>query len=81
MLLVHDNLDFNFELVIHRKTSSENLYCPDGFLGGDQNVPSILLIFKYISKRQLLILKIVSKIVYGFSVKSYEYFKIQNSEI
>ena len=28
----------------------ENLYCPDGWVGGDQNGPSIFLKFRYINK-------------------------------
>ena len=60
--------------------SLENLYCPDGWRGGgDQKRPSIFLIFKYnINKKNMLIPNIVSKIVYGFSKRSYKHFKFQN---
>ena len=46
---------------------------------GDQKRPSIFLIFKYnINKKNMLIPNIVSKIVYGFSKRSYKHFKFQN---
>ena len=53
--------------------SLENLYCPDGWMGGDQKGPSIFLIFKYnINKKNML------KIVYEFFKRSYNHFKFQN---
>ena len=52
-----------------------------GWVGGDQKCPSILLIFKYVDKQDVLIPNMVSKVVYGFFIKSYEHFNFQNSEI
>ena len=37
-----------------------------GSVGGDQKGPSILLIFKYVNKQDMLILNMVSKIVNDF---------------
>ena len=49
--------------------SHENL-CPDGWLGwwvgGDQKGPSIFLIFKYVNKQDVLIPKMVLKVVNDF---------------
>ena len=45
-------------------------------MGGDQKGPSIFLIFKYVNKSDELIPKMVSKVVYGFFIKSYEHFKV-----
>ena len=50
----------------------------DGQMDGDQKGPSIFLIFQYVNKSGELIPKMVSKVVYGFSIKSYEHFKFQN---
>ena len=43
-------------------------------IGGDQKVPSILLIFKYVNKQNVLIPNMVSKLVYVFLIKSYDPF-------
>ena len=68
--------------------SSENLYCADGTDGwtdgwkvdgmwtGDQKCPSIFLSFKYVNKQDVLIPNMVSKVVYGFFIRSYEHFKL-----
>ena len=40
--------------------------------GGDETCPSILLIFKYVNKQDVLITNMVSKLVYGFCIKGYE---------
>ena len=45
-----------------------------GWLGDDQNGPSILLIFKYVNKQNVLIPNMVSKLVYVFLIKSYDPF-------
>ena len=50
-----------------------------GWTDGDQKCPSILFIFKYINKKNVLIPNLVLKIVYGFFIRSYEHFKFQNS--
>ena len=50
----------------------------DGWVGGDQKGPLIFLNFKYINKQNALIPNMVSKVVYGFYIRSYEYFKFQN---
>ena len=71
--------------------SPRNLYCPDGWIsgwvdgwvdawmggwvGGNQKDPSILLIFKYVNEKKVLILNMGSKLAYGLCIKSYEYFK------
>ena len=52
-----------------------------GWVDGDQKGPSIFLVFKYVNKSDKLIPKMVSKVVYGFSVKSYDHFKFQKSKI
>ena len=44
-------------------------------VGGDQNGPSIFLIFRYINKQDSLITNLASKVVYGHEIKSYEQFK------
>ena len=43
-------------------------------MGGYQNGPSILLIFKYVNKQNVLIPNMVSKLVYVFLIKSYDHF-------
>ena len=53
----------------------------DGWVGGDQKGPSILLIFKYVNKQDALIPNMVSKVVYGFFIKSYEQINFQKSAI
>ena len=45
-----------------------------GWVGGDQNGPSIFFQFKYIKKQDALIPNLASKIVYGSQIKSYEHF-------
>ena len=52
----------------------------DGWVGGDQKCPSIFFIFKYVNKFDALIPKMVSKVVYGFFIKSYEHFKISKPD-
>ena len=52
----------------------------DGWTG-DQKCPSIFLKFIYVNKYHGLIPKMVSKVVYGFYIRSYEHFKFQNLEI
>ena len=52
-----------------------------GWVGGDQKGPSIFLIFKYVNKQDALITNMVSKVVYGFYIKSYGHFKFQNLKI
>ena len=59
MWLANENWGFNFELVIRRKNSAQNLYCPDGWV-----------IFKYVNKWDALIPKLASRILYGFLIKS-----------
>ena len=49
-----------------------------GWLDGDQKGPSILFIFEYVKKQNVLILNMVSKIVYGFYIKKYKHFNFQN---
>ena len=51
------------------------------WVGGDEKGHSIFLVFKYVNKSDELIPKMVSKVVYGFSVKSYDHFKFQKSKI
>ena len=46
-------------------------------MGGNQKGPLILLIFTYVNKEHLLILNMLSKVVYVFLIKSYEFFKFQ----
>ena len=50
----------------------------DGWTDGDQKCPLIFFIFKYINKQTVLIPNMVSKVVYGFYIRSYEHFKFQN---
>ena len=52
-----------------------------GLVDGDNLPSSIFVKFKYVNKRDELIPNMVSKVVYGFSIRSYEHFKFQNSEI
>ena len=54
--------------------SAEGASCPDGWVGGDQNGPLILLIFKYVNKQNVLIPNMVSKLVYVFFIKSNDHF-------
>ena len=51
----------------------------DGWVGGDQKGPSIFLNFGYINKQDVLIPNMVSKIVYGFFIKSYEHFTFKKT--
>ena len=53
----------------------------DGWTDGDQKCPLIFFVFKYVNKYDVLIPNMVSKVVYGFFIRSYEHFKFQNSEI
>ena len=53
----------------------------DGWMDGDQKCPSIFFIFEYDNKQNVLILNMVSKVVYGFFIRSYEHFKFQISKI
>ena len=46
---------------------------------GGKKVPSFF--FTYINKKNVLILNMVLKVVYGFFIRSYEHFKFQNEEI
>ena len=55
----------------------KNLYCPGGWVGGDQKGPSIFPIFKYVNKQDALI-NLASKVVYDNNIKSYEQFKFEN---
>ena len=50
-------------------------------MDGDQKGLSIFFIFQYVNKLDVLILNMVSKIVYGFLIKSYDHFKFQNLKI
>ena len=50
-------------------------------MGGDQKGLSIFFIFEYINGKNVLILNMASKVVYGFFVRSYDHFKFQSSEI
>ena len=43
-----------------------------GWVGGDQNNPSIYLEIEYSNKQDVLIPNLASKIVYRFYIKSYE---------
>ena len=47
-------------------------------MGGDQKGLSNFLILKYINERDVFIPNMVLKVVYGFYIRSYEYFKYQN---
>ena len=49
-----------------------------GWVGGDQKGLSNFLILKYINERDVFIPNMVLKVVYGFYIRSYEYFKYQN---
>ena len=48
------------------------------WVGGDQKGLSNFLILKYINERDVFIPNMVLKVVYGFYIRSYEYFKYQN---
>ena len=48
-------------------------------MGGDQEGPSIFLIFTYINRQNVLIPNMVLKNVYGCYVRGFEHFKFQNS--
>ena len=48
-----------------------------GWAGGDQKVPSIFLKIGHSNKQDVLIPNLVSKIVYGFKIKSYEQIKFE----
>ena len=46
---------------------------------GDQKCPSIFLKFRYyVNKQDVLIPNMVSKVVYGFVIRTYEHFNFQN---
>ena len=49
-------------------------------MGGDQKGLSIFFIFEYINGKNVLILIMALKVVYGFFVRSYDHFKFQSSE-
>ena len=52
-----------------------------GWVDGAQKCPSIFFIFQYVNKQDVLILKMVSKILYGFFIESYDHFNFLSFKI
>ena len=48
-----------------------------GWVGGDFLPPSILLIFRYVNKLDVLVTNMVLKLVNGFYIKSYDQLKFE----
>ena len=53
------------------------VFCPEGYVGGDQKGPSIFLKIMYSNKQDVLIPNLASQILHDFYIKSYGKIKFE----